>query len=163
SAPLGAPPGSTAEDASSVTPRGRSMATIAVYRSSAGAMTYRGCTMGQLSTISPTNSTTLNARAVTASGQCGAVNLPSAMTTTATNDSDRPQDRALWSANIGNLRRNGGPLVVGAGPAESQFTEDGSRHRPGHVVTQDPQRVGEQVVRPVAQPAQLDGPLRDQA
>src|SRR6185437_1373715 len=55
---------------SSVTPRGRNMATIAVYRSSAGAITYRGCTIGQLSTISPTNSTTLNARAVTASGQC---------------------------------------------------------------------------------------------
>ena len=40
----GAPPGSPA--AAAVTPRGRSMATIAVYRSSAGAMTYLGCTIG---------------------------------------------------------------------------------------------------------------------
>src|ERR1700742_786678 len=109
SPPLGAPPGSPTVDASSATPRGRSMATIAVYRSSAGAITYRGCTMGQLSTISPTNSTTLNARAVTASGQCGAVSLPSAMTTTATTIAHAPQIRASCTAILGMLSGIGEP------------------------------------------------------
>src|SRR5689334_14876790 len=110
SPPLGAPSGSPAEDAPSATPRGRNMATIAVYRSSAGAITYRGCTIGQLSTISPTNSRTLNARAETASGQCGAVSLPSAMTTTATTIAHAPQISASCTAILGMLSGIGDPL-----------------------------------------------------
>jgi hypothetical protein len=74
------------------------MATIAVYSSSAGAMTYRGCTTCRLSTISPMNTRTLNAMAVIASGQFGAVSLASATTTTATTIAHAPRTRALCAA-----------------------------------------------------------------
>jgi hypothetical protein len=43
--PVGVPPAWPA-GALAVAPRGRSITTIAVYRSSAGAMTYLGCTIG---------------------------------------------------------------------------------------------------------------------
>src|ERR1700761_2632138 len=98
SPPGGSPSGPPGGGTSPATPRGRSMATIAVYKSSAGAMTYRGCTMGRLSTISPTNSSTLNTRAVTASGQAGAVRPVSATTTTRTTIAHAPQIRASCTA-----------------------------------------------------------------
>src|ERR1700739_4505915 len=108
-APLGTAPDSTAGDASPAMPRGRSIATIATYRSSAGATTYRGCTTLLLLTISPTNSPTLNTKAVIASGQCGAVSRPSAIATTATTIAHAPQIRASCPAISGMLSGTGEP------------------------------------------------------